>query len=99
MHRDISSLKFEFVYQQIKYFLRHSVGHFEAHSTAKATTTQLHLDCCQQVFCVFVINRKVGISRDSKCVTLLDFHSLEKATQIGAHHIFKQHKPVAVGQL
>ena len=99
MPRDISFAKLKFVKEKMQHFICNIALHLKTYCASEAAATQLHLDSGKQIFGVLVVERQVGIARNTKGMTLLDGHTRKEATKIRAHHVLYGNEPQRIGQL
>ncbi len=85
----------ELLEQVIGQVFRTGVGHFQPHRVTVATGEQLAAQGAGQVFYIFGVDRKVGVSGQAELVATLDLHALEQVIGVSMDHRRQEHVVVA----
>ncbi len=93
----VFGVEFEFGAHASQHRGLHVALHLETRGATKTAAAQFHLDGGEQVFGVFVLERKVGIARDPEARDLRDFHAREQPVEVSFDQVFEEDEVVRVG--
>ena len=84
--------------QQLEHLGRHAVVDLEPNGTTEPAAAQLHLDGGEEIVCLLLFEREVGVAGDAERHEVDDVHAGEQRREVRGDHLLERHEALTIWQ-